>query len=220
MQEQAEWRAAFPWRDVQRRGQSVDANAGGPIVELPGRGVVMIEPALAGCVRIRSNSRDEKPAPSSQSAGGSHPSASASMAKISASGRRISRCRCTSVASHKVGKLPACEPDRHVEPCQPEIPPDQTASGEGSGSRNAILGIGGETVWRHRKRRRWVHCAGRGAGHPTCSSTSCIGSAKMSSAKSSKISIWGLSPDQTSPTAVARPTAASVCRRMSARSIS
>ena len=45
MQEQAEWRAGFPWRDIHRARKRHHAVGGGPIVELPGRRIMMIEAA-------------------------------------------------------------------------------------------------------------------------------------------------------------------------------
>ncbi len=206
--EQTQRRSVLPRRDVHRAREGVDADGGGGIVELPRRCVVVIEAAPVP----RRQDAFELPRRKSGSLvpGGRRIPTFGPCVQREYFGGWLESRGAIVLDKHRLAVIrqpPAGEPDRHVEPCQPQVPPDQRLAREHARRRDAVIGVGEEIARRHDRREACQpglllrdHSAGRGVGHPACSSTSWIGSAKMSSARSSNTSMRGGSPAQASVT--------------------
>ena len=191
MQEQAKWRTGFPGRDVHRARKRHHAGGGGPIVELPGRSIMMIEAAqIAGVENpieiARCESRILAPQrrrlPSAQSG--------VNCVDLDIGRRRIVMLAPDQCSFAQVGERLARKPHRHVEPYQPEVTPDKALFRICDRGADPVSRIGLEVFvtdsgWRPPAGVLPDHPVCRGVGHPACSSTSWIGSAKISSARSS-----------------------------------
>ena len=90
----------------------------------------------------------------------------------------------------QVGEHLARKPYRHIEPYQPEVTPDKALLRICDRRAEPVPRVGLEAFvthsgWRSAAGVLSDHCFFRAVGHPACSSTSWIGSAKISSARSS-----------------------------------